>query len=1095
MNLPEYFTQQCWQGLKNRGLDQREEYRQQLQTELDLIINLDFPGYFLIVQDIIRWARSQNIAVGPGRGSAAGCLCAYCLEITDVDPLKFRLYFERFLNPSRVSPPDIDMDFAKSRREEILEYLQERYGKDHVVQIATFNKIFAKQAIRDIGRVMDVPFKTVDDLAKLVPPPIKGKQPKLAQAYATTPELKKIREQDDETAPGRQILTIAEKIEGLEKSLSIHAAGVIISDVPLIDHLPLASSKGTTVTQFDMKDLEELGFIKFDVLALKNLDVISDCVQLIKEQHGLELDWRHLPESEDEHPEVFDYLREGHFGGIFQLEATSGMRELILDLQPRNIEDLSIAVAIFRPGPLQSGMKDHYLAVRQGREQPEYLVEELRPILEVTLGQLIYQEQVLEICKQLAGFSLAEADLIRRAMGKKIAKEMESRHEQFLVGMKSNGFTEEVAEELWSRIATHAGYSFNKTISEEAWVLRANNGHFTDSTWMQIKELAAKWNEQDAQGNYTSTAKKLRAKKLQLIQMDEDGYCRPGHLIDLHDHGIKPVYEIITESGYVSPPVSRNHRLMTTDGYKTINTGLSINDSLLFMDKNKGCQTEQAKGERVKRWSRGYPTFEDKITEIRYVGEHHCYDLEMDTEGHNYVASADPEKYPPVISHNSHSVAYAFITYITAYLKTHYRLEFYTALLNNTKDATERDKFFSYLLEIREAGYRLLPPDINRSQVDFSIDNGAIRYGLSGVRNVGEQVARHLVLRRQAHAGGFANLRDLVETVDSSQVNIKVLEALAFSGCLDGFADNRRTLAENCRSFLQAVRKLNTRVPAIENKYHNTVERAVEIAERQPAKHGGDKLAEKLRKAEAKRQQERQSLDAEYEKILSSLDEKEPYTTRELLRLEKEYLGFYLSGHPLDHYHAEIRKRQALLVSELGFQQSSAVRVAGAISNLKEKMTQKKQLMYTFLLEDALGAVECICFPTSAALLQGQLQNDACVIVVGQIRHRQKNEESENLELIVFQVELLDAPPPPPETLRLMVELRQLNQEYYQQLLQILREHPGDQPLQIVSVPSLGVALAASSMKVRYDDSIREELKKLIGVSCQSIPTLGEEIV
>lgn len=499
-DLIEYFIRRCQRGLEIRGLSGLDDYRQQLEMEVELIIQLNFTSYFLIVSDMVAWARSQGIAVGPGRGSAAGSLVAYVLEITDVDPLKYRLYFERFLNPERISPPDIDVDFASSRRDEVLEYLRRRYGAERVAQIATFGKLFAKQAIRDTGRVLGLPYAEVDKVAKLVPPPVMGKQVLLSQAYEIVPELKQLRQEN------HPLLVMAEKLEGLEKSLSVHAAGVVISKEPLLDCLPLAQVKGTVVTQFDMKDLDELGFIKFDVLGLKNLDVITDCVDLVRRHRGLEVDWRRLPEQED--PVVFDYLKEGRFGGIFQLEATSGMRELILEMQPSSIEDISAALALFRPGPLGSGMCEHYLKVRQGKEPLSYLVPELEPILKVTYGQLIYQEQVLEICKQLAGYSMAEADLMRRAIGKKIKEEMEAQRQRFVQGVVANGFSQAVAEQLFSQIETYAGYGFNK----------------------------------------------------------------------------------------------------------------------------------------------------------------------------------------------AHSVAYAFITYITAYLKTHYRREFYTALLNNTKEANERDKLFTYLL-------------------------------------------------------------------------------------------------------------------------------------------------------------------------------------------------------------------------------------------------------------------------------------------------------------------------------------------------------------------------------------------------------------
>lgn len=881
--LTSYFVDRCWQGLEARGLAQQDNYRRQLELEIDLITRLNFSGYFLVVADMVAWARSQGIAVGPGRGSAAGSLVAYSLGITDVDPLKYRLYFERFLNPERISPPDIDVDFASSRRDEVLDYLRQRYGEGRVAQIATFGKLFAKQAIRDTGRVLDLPYAEVDKIAKLVPPPLMGKQVYLSQAYEVVPELRQLRQE------GHQLLVLAEKLEGLEKTLSVHAAGVVISKEPLLDCLPLAQAKGTMVTQFDMKDLDELGFVKFDILALKNLDVIMDCVALVKQHRGFDLDWRRLPEQED--PAVYDYLKEGRFGGIFQLEATSGMRELILEMQPRSIEDLSAALALFRPGPLGSGMVDHYLKVRQGKEPLTFLVPELEPILGVTYGQLIYQEQVLEICRQLAGYSLAEADLMRRAIGKKIQEEMEAQRQRFVQGMLANGFTQEVAEQLFSQIETYAGYGFNK----------------------------------------------------------------------------------------------------------------------------------------------------------------------------------------------SHSVAYAFITYITAHLKTHYRLEFYTALLNNTKEANERHKLFTYLLELREEGYRLLPPDINLSQVDFSLETDGIRYGLSGIHQVGEAVAHHLVQAREMAGGHFANLRELVEAVNPQQVNVKVLEALALAGCFDAFGGNRRTLAENCRPFLEMVRKLNRKAPAIRARRERDRERAMALAEQRPKEHGGAKLEAKLEKIEARFQKEMMDLNQEYEEILGSLEHKEPYTQQEILRLEKEYLGFYLSGHPIDSYRQVIRAKQALLVTEALQLQSTAqiVRVAGVINNLKSRMTRSKKVMYNFLLEDAYSVVECTVFPSTAERVATVMIDRSCVIVTGNLRRTASQGETDRLELVVSQAELLEETVVEPEPLRLVIDLQQVTQERVQELYQLLCQYPGDHPVQYGGYAQAGLLIYQSPIKTDNSQALRKALQRL----------------
>ncbi len=434
-----------------------ERYRERLAMELDTINTQNYEGYFLVVSDFIGYAKSQGIPVGPGRGSAAGSLVAYSLGITGIDPLRYSLLFERFLNPERISPPDIDIDFCMDRRDEVIRYVQEKYGSDNVCQIITFGSMLARGVLRDVGRVMDMPYGEVDRIAKLVPNELRitlddalHKEPRLKEASDKDPKINKL-------------IGTARHLEGNIRHAGTHAAGVVIAPSRLTNFVPLYKSNGTggeIMTQFDMKDVEGLGLLKMDFLGLKTLTVLDRAIKLIREK-GTEIDLETLPIDD---AETYRLLAGGRTTGIFQLESR-GIREYLRKLSPTTFEDLIAMVALYRPGPLNSGMVDAFINRKNGRAEINYYFDELKPILEGTYGVMVYQEQVMQISAALSGFSLGRADLLRKAMGKKSPELMAEQMRDFVDGAAERGKDRKKVEDLWDQIQQFAGYGFNKSHS------------------------------------------------------------------------------------------------------------------------------------------------------------------------------------------------------------------------------------------------------------------------------------------------------------------------------------------------------------------------------------------------------------------------------------------------------------------------------------------------------------------------------------------------------------------------------------------------------------------------------------------------------
>jgi DNA polymerase-3 subunit alpha len=599
-NPDEVLREKAFANLQIRLKEKKEKaekfdekiYYERLENELEIISKKNFSGYFLIVEDFINWAKSQGIMVGPGRGSAAGALVSYALGITEIDPIKYGLIFERFLNPEREKAPDIDVDFCKERRDEVIDYVRKKYGEDNVAHIITFGTFGARLAIRDVGRIFDEPIEDVSQLAELVPQEPSRKWT-LEEAYAEIPEF---REKVDSNPRFRKIFENAKKIEGLIRHIGSHASGFLISDRPITDYTSIAKAKDDFVTQFEMESLEKIGLVKFDFLGLENLTIIDKTFKMIKEKYGIELKFGSIPLNDKK---TFDMLKRGDVFGVFQFES-AGMKDLLQKLEPETLDDLIAAVALYRPGPIQSGMVNDFIERKKGTKPVEYIHSDLEPILKETYGNFLYQEQIMFAANILAGFSMGEADTLREAMGKKKAELMEKIRDRFIQGCKSNGIPEEKAEEIFSVMEKFAGYAFNK----------------------------------------------------------------------------------------------------------------------------------------------------------------------------------------------SHSAAYAFLSYVTAYLKANYPLEYMASLL--TSEMNNFEKLTKYIEELLKLGFKILPPSITKSKYEFSVEGDAIRFGLGGIKGLGEAAAKAIEEMKQKVK--ISSFEGFIRSAQKFKINKKVIETLIKAGAFDEFIPREKAL-------------------------------------------------------------------------------------------------------------------------------------------------------------------------------------------------------------------------------------------------------------------------------------------------------------
>ena len=751
--LPEHFESDdaylralCEERFSSRYADVTDEIRTRLDYELGVIHGMGYASYFLIVWDFINYARGHGVEVGPGRGSAAGSIVAYLLGITNIDPLRYALLFERFLNPERVSMPDIDIDFDDINRGRVISYVKERYGEDHVAQIATFGTMGAKGAIRDVGRVLEMSFSEVSAITKLVPAELNIT---LERALKESSDFRRLYDEDESV---RRVIDLARRIEGLPRNISIHAAGVVIAKEPLASQVPVWVSEGTLVTEFDKDDVEALGLLKMDFLGLRTLTIIADTVRHVRASHGIELDVDSIPLVDEKTSQM---LCDGDTGAVFQMES-AGMTNLVKDLQPKGFVDLIPTVALYRPGPLGSGMVTDFIDGLHGKKEVVYMHPLLEPILKETFGVVLYQEQVMQIVQVLAGFSLGQADLLRRAMGKKKHDLLMAQKEIFLQGCAKNGLETSLANHIFDLLTHFADYGFNK----------------------------------------------------------------------------------------------------------------------------------------------------------------------------------------------SHSAAYGLLAWQTAYLKAHYPVEFMAGVLTSIMDKT--DKIPVYIQLCRQMGIKILPPDINSSAATFGIEDGAIRFGLAAVRNVGENAIVSME-RVRSEGGKFRSLVDFCARVDMRAVNKRALESLIKCGAFDSIGTERNQLLASLDAAMQDAARRQRDVLSGQGGLF------------------GEETMEKV------------------QQIAVSADVP-PSTARERLTWEKDATGFYITGHPLDDYSDTL---SALLsigeIPNTVRKDRQLVRIGGILTSTKRFTTKKGDTMLFAELEDFSGKIEVTVFPRVFYAHVSALEPDAIIVVEGRV--------------------------------------------------------------------------------------------------------------
>lgn len=851
MGHEEYLRKLCAEGMKKRfGENPGKDYVDRLEYEIGVISKMGFVDYFLIVWDFIHYAKTHGIPVGPGRGSGAASIVAYTLEITDLDPLKYSLLFERFLNPERITMPDIDVDFCYERRQEVIDYVVHKYGEDHVAQIITFGTMAARAVVRDVGRVLRVPYNEVDKLAKLIPQMLKIT---LRQALEMVPELKELYE-GSETY--RKVLDLSMKLEGLPRHASTHAAGVVISSVPTMELVPLQRNDESVTTQYPMGTLEALGMLKMDFLGLRTLTVIKDCCDFVAQSGQEPPDFPSMG-FDDRH--VYELIQSGDTVGIFQLES-AGMTNFMMQMKPDCFEDIIAGIALFRPGPMEQIPR--YLEGKRDPTTVTYVHEKLKPILGTTYGCMVYQEQVMQIVRDLAGYSYGRSDLIRRAMSKKKHDVMAMERANFVNGIVDekgnitvpgavrNGISEAVANKIFDEMTDFASYAFNK----------------------------------------------------------------------------------------------------------------------------------------------------------------------------------------------AHAACYAVVAYRTAYLKYYYPVEMMTALINSFIGSA--DKIADYIYYCRKRGIRILPPDINKSAPHFTVENGAIRFGLVAIRNVGEDAMAQMLSERSAN-GPYTDLSDFLTRVSS--VNKRMLEGLIKAGCFDSLGYTRLWLMQNYEDEL-----------------------AASAAERKRKESGQLSLFDMLSGEEAAETTHR---------IPKNPGE---YGLNDLLSMEKEALGVYISGHPLMEFESTLNtfsvdcKKLSSADGTSGLYDNERVTFAGILEGVRTRQTKSGSGMMAYgVIEDMTGQVEFAAFPAVYSKFRDLFDGEKPVRITGRISMR---EDKENTVMIdeLSPLEKL-------ERFRLYLRFNGENRQKLERVMGVLKRYPGPHEVILYDEATKKQQLAPREYCVNGSNALIEVLSNLMG--------------
>ncbi len=732
--LDSYLHELARAGLRRRyGPSPGDAIETRLAHELAVIEKMGFAGYFLVVWDFIRFARERGIAVGPGRGSSAGSLTAYCLGITSIDPLRYGLLFERFLNPERISMPDMDIDFADDRRDEVIHYVADKYGRERVAHIITFGTLGAKAAIRDVGRVLGMSYADVDRIAKLVPNfPLNIT---LDDAYQKSLPLAEMVKSQPSV---RELWEVARTLEGCTRHASVHASAVVISDEPLEAHIPLYKDpkRPELITGYAMGPIEKLGLLKMDFLGLRTLTVLANTVALITESRGTTIDLDALPLDD---AKAYQLLSEAKTFGVFQLES-SGMRDALRGLRPERLEDVIAMVSLYRPGPME--LIPDFIARKHGRSRITYEHPAMEKFTRETYGIMVYQEQIMQIASEMAGFTMGEADILRRAMGKKDRELMAKQREKFVAGCGERAIPKAKAERVWELMEKFAGYGFNKCLSGDSQIEMA------DGSRKRMTEIR--------EGD---------------VVLTKDG---PREARGVRPSGVRRVGRLTLANG-MSVRCTPDHPVFTQRGWVNAEE-LTPDDLVTFLEKHDpltlGCAPSEP---------------------FVFDGVEPTYDFEV-PGARSFIANG-------IAVHNSHAAAYALVAYQTAYFKANYPVEFMAALL--TSEMGDTDKIVKYIEECRARGLRVEPPDVNVSAVRFSVAGDTIRFGLAAIKNVGE-AAMESILRTRAEAGPFKSLEDFCARVDLRLVNRRVVESLVKAGAFDSLGLPRAHLLATADAALES---------------------------------------------------------------------------------------------------------------------------------------------------------------------------------------------------------------------------------------------------------------------------------------------------
>ncbi|UNS96530.1 DNA polymerase III subunit alpha [Streptomyces tubbatahanensis] len=862
-----WFKEEVRRGMARRYPGGVPQDRQELADyEMKVIIDMGFPGYFLVVADFINWAKDNGIAVGPGRGSAAGSIVSYAMGITDLDPVTHGLIFERFLNPERITMPDVDIDFDERRRGDVIRYVTEKYGADKVAMIGTYGTIKAKAAIKDASRVLGYPYAMGDRITKAMPADVLGKGIPLSgitdpnhPRYSEAGEVRGMYENEPDV---KKVIDSAMGIEGLVRQMGMHAAGVIMSSEPVIDHAPIFSPKndGTVVTQWDYPSCESLGLLKMDFLGLRNLTIMDDAVKMIRKNKDVDLKLLDLPLDD---PKTFELLCRGDTLGVFQFDG-GPMRSLLRMMKPDHFEDISAVSALYRPGPM--GMNSHinYALRKNGQQEvtpihPE-LEEPLKEVLDITHGLIVYQEQVQKAAQVLAGYSLGQADLLRRAMGKKKKEVLDKEFVNFQKGMRDNGYSDGAIQAVWDVLVPFAGYAFNK----------------------------------------------------------------------------------------------------------------------------------------------------------------------------------------------AHSSAYGLVTYWTAYLKANYPAEYMSALLTSVRD--DKDKSAVYLNECRKMGIKVLPPNVNESEANFtSQDDSTIVFGLTAVRNVGQNVVDSIVKCRKAK-GKYTSFPDFLDKVEAVVCNKRTVESLIKAGAFDEMRHTRKGLTAQFEPMIDNVVQVKRK--EAEGQFDLFGDLGGDAADSGPGF----------------------GLDVQFSE--------EEWDKTYLLAQEREMLGLYVSDHPLFGLEHVLNDKADAAIAQLtggDYSDGSIVTIGGIISGLQRKMTKQGNAWAIATVEDLAGSIDCMFFPATYQLVSTQLVEDAIVFVKGRLDKREDVPRLVAMELMI--PDLSDASASAPITIT--IPTVKVTPPLVEKLGYVLTQHRGGSEVRVrLQGARTTTVLRLDRHRVTPDPALFGDLKELLGPSC-----------